>query len=100
MIAIRADRGQKLSPTEQLAAVKHFGEPCFYPFAGGMDEVPQMTPIVTTFFSALAHSATRLKPGARRFFSPALTSSSFQMTTLSSADDSTYSSTPLQRGVG
>ena len=44
-----------------------------------------MTPIVTTVFSAFAQSATRLKPGAKRFFSPAFTSSNFQTTIFSSA---------------
>ena len=41
-----AIRGQQLSPEEQLAAGKQFGEPCFYPFAKGMDDIPQMTRIV------------------------------------------------------
>ena len=41
-----AIRGQDLSPMEQVAAVSHFGDPCYYPFAKGMDEFPQMTRIV------------------------------------------------------
>lgn len=41
-----AVRGQSLSPAEQLTAARHFGEPNFYPFAKGMDEIPQMTRVI------------------------------------------------------
>ncbi|MBM3341257.1 MAG: TauD/TfdA family dioxygenase [Betaproteobacteria bacterium] len=41
-----AIRGQRLSPGEHMAAVKHFGAPCFYPFAKGLADFPQMTPII------------------------------------------------------
>jgi taurine dioxygenase len=41
-----AVRGQSLSPADQLAAAKHFGEPNFYPFAKGMEEIPQMTHVI------------------------------------------------------
>lgn len=41
-----AIRGQTLTPTEQFAAAARFGEPSYYPFAKGLDEVPQITPII------------------------------------------------------
>ena len=41
-----AVRGQSLSPAEHLAAARHFGEPSFYPFAKGLEDIPQMTPII------------------------------------------------------
>lgn len=41
-----AIRGQDLSPLQQVAAARHFGEPSFYPFAKGMAEFPQMTRVV------------------------------------------------------
>ncbi len=41
-----AIRGQDLSPADQYAVGKRFGNPCFYPFAKGMDEFPEMTRIV------------------------------------------------------
>lgn len=41
-----AVRGQDLTPADQMAVGKHFGEPSFYPFAKGMDEFPQMTRII------------------------------------------------------
>lgn len=41
-----AIRGQKLSPADQYAVGQRFGKPCFYPFATGMDEFPEMTRIV------------------------------------------------------
>jgi 1-acyl-sn-glycerol-3-phosphate acyltransferase len=56
-----------------------------------------MTPIVTTVFSALAHSAKRLKPWASRFFSPARTSSIFQMTIFSSAAERTFIANKLSK---
>jgi taurine dioxygenase len=41
-----AVRGQSLSPAEQRDAAKHFGEPSFYPFAQGLDDIPQMTQVI------------------------------------------------------
>lgn len=39
-------RGQKLSPADQMEVAKFFGEPCFYPFAKGMPEFPEMTRMI------------------------------------------------------
>ena len=38
-----AVRGQDLTPEDQMNVGRFFGEPCFYPFAKGMDGFPQMT---------------------------------------------------------
>lgn len=38
-----AIRGQNLSPEDQMNVGRFFGEPCFYPFAKGMDGYPHMT---------------------------------------------------------
>ena len=41
-----AVRGQDLSPADQYEVGRLFGEPCFYPFAKGMDGFPEMTRMV------------------------------------------------------
>jgi len=41
-----AVRGQDLSPADQYEVGRFFGEPCFYPFAKGMDGFPEMTRMV------------------------------------------------------
>ena len=41
-----AIRGQALSPADQYEVGRFFGEPCFYPFAKGMDGFPEMTRMV------------------------------------------------------
>lgn len=41
-----AVRGQNLSPADQYEVGRFFGEPCFYPFAKGMDGFPEMTRMV------------------------------------------------------
>ena len=38
-----AIRGQNLSPEDQMNVGRFFGEPCFYPFAKGMEGYPHMT---------------------------------------------------------
>jgi taurine dioxygenase len=44
--SVIAVRGQNLSPAEQYEVGRVFGEPCFYPFAKGMDGFPEMTRMV------------------------------------------------------
>jgi len=44
--SVIAIRGQDLSPADQYAVGRFFGEPCFYPFAKGMDGFPEMTRMV------------------------------------------------------
>ena len=44
--SVIAVRGQNLSPAEQYEVGRFFGEPCFYPFAKGMDGFPEMTRMV------------------------------------------------------
>ena len=41
-----AVRGQDLSPADQYEVGRFFGDPCFYPFAKGMDGFPEMTRMV------------------------------------------------------
>lgn len=41
-----AIRGQNLSPADQYEVGKFFGDPCFYPFAKGMEGFPEMTRMV------------------------------------------------------
>src|ERR1019366_6757064 len=41
-----AIRGQDLSPADQYKVGRFFGDPCFYPFAKGMDGFPEMTRLV------------------------------------------------------
>jgi len=43
---VLAIRGQKLTPDDQMSVGRVFGEPCFYPFAKGMETHPHMTRIV------------------------------------------------------
>jgi taurine dioxygenase len=38
-----AVRGQDLTPQDQMDVGRFFGEPCFYPFAKGMEAFPHMT---------------------------------------------------------
>ena len=38
-----AVRGQDLTPEDQMIVGRFFGEPCFYPFAKGMEGFPHMT---------------------------------------------------------
>lgn len=38
--------GQTLSPDDQMSVGRFFGEPCFYPFAKGMESHPHMTRII------------------------------------------------------
>ncbi|MBT3533428.1 MAG: taurine dioxygenase [Rhodospirillaceae bacterium] len=56
-------RDQDITPEQQIAFVKHFGEPDIYPFVKGLDEHPEITPILklpeeTINFGGIWHSDT------------------------------------------
>jgi len=56
-------REQDLTPAQQLAFVRRFGEPDIYPFVKGLDDYPEITPILkleheTVNFGGLWHSDT------------------------------------------
>jgi len=60
-------RDQDLDPPGQLALARRFGEPVAYPFAGGFDDMPEITRIVkeahqTSNFGGMWHSDTTYKP--------------------------------------
>ena len=39
-------RGQTLQPKSQLAFARHFGTPMIYPFVKGLDQYPEITPVI------------------------------------------------------
>ena len=39
-------RGQTLQPKSQLACARHFGTPMIYPFVKGLDQYPEITPVI------------------------------------------------------
>ena len=56
-------RGQTLQPKSQLAFARHFGTPTIYPFVKGLDEYPEITPVIKEKehkinFGGLWHSDT------------------------------------------
>ena len=60
-------RDQEITPEQQLAFVRHFGEPDIYPFVKGLDDYPQITPILklpeeTVNFGGIWHSDTVYQP--------------------------------------
>jgi taurine dioxygenase len=60
-------RDQEISPAQQLAFVSRFGEPDIYPFVKGLEDYPQITPILklpaeTVNFGGIWHSDTVYQP--------------------------------------
>lgn len=60
-------RGQDITPAQQLAAAKRFGEPVEYPFVQGLPDFPVITPIVKlpdekVNFGGLWHTDTTYQP--------------------------------------
>jgi len=56
-------RDQDITPAQQLAFVSRFGEPDIYPFVKGLDDYPQITPVLkrpeeTINFGGIWHSDT------------------------------------------
>ena len=56
-------RGQEITPTQQLAFVSRFGEPDIYPFVKGVEDFPEITPVLkredeTVNFGGIWHSDT------------------------------------------
>ncbi len=56
-------RDQEIAPAQQLAFVRRFGEPDIYPFVKGLDDYPEITPILklpeeTVNFGGIWHSDT------------------------------------------
>ncbi len=56
-------RDQEITPQQQLTFASHFGEPDIYPFVKGLDDYPQITPILklpeeTVNFGGIWHSDT------------------------------------------
>ena len=39
-------RGQTLQPKSQLAFARRFGTPMIYPFVKGLDQYPEITPVI------------------------------------------------------
>ena len=39
-------RSQEITPAQQLAFVRQFGEPDIYPFVQGLEDYPEITPIL------------------------------------------------------
>ncbi|MBL6951761.1 MAG: TauD/TfdA family dioxygenase [Alphaproteobacteria bacterium] len=60
-------RDQDITPAQQLAFVSRFGEPDIYPFVKGLEDYPQITPILklpeeTINFGGVWHSDTVYQP--------------------------------------
>ena len=60
-------RDQEITPKQQLAFVSRFGEPDIYPFVKGLDDYPEITPILklpeeTVNFGGIWHSDTVYQP--------------------------------------
>lgn len=60
-------RDQEITPAQQLAFVSRFGEPDIYPFVKGLEDYPQVTPILklpdeTVNFGGIWHSDTVYQP--------------------------------------
>ena len=60
-------RDQEITPAQQLAFVSRFGEPDIYPFVQGLEDYPQITPILklpeeTINFGGIWHSDTVYQP--------------------------------------
>jgi taurine dioxygenase len=60
-------RDQDVTPAQQLAFVSRFGEPDIYPFVKGLEDFPQITPILklpeeTVNFGGIWHSDTVYQP--------------------------------------
>lgn len=60
-------RGQTLTPQQQIAAARHFGEPAQYPFLKGLPDAPQVSELLktekdTVNFGGVWHSDTAYKP--------------------------------------
>ncbi len=60
-------RDQEITPAQQLAFVSRFGEPDIYPFVKGLEDYPQITPILklpeeTVNFGGIWHSDTVYQP--------------------------------------
>ena len=60
-------RDQDITPKQQLAFVSRFGEPDIYPFVKGLDDYPEITPILklpeeTVNFGGIWHSDTVYQP--------------------------------------
>ena len=60
-------RDQEITPAQQLAFVRHFGEPDIYPFVKGLEDYPEITPILklpeeTVNFGGIWHSDTVYQP--------------------------------------
>jgi taurine dioxygenase len=60
-------RDQEITPKQQLAFVSRFGEPDIYPFVTGLDDYPEITPILklpeeTVNFGGIWHSDTVYQP--------------------------------------
>jgi taurine dioxygenase len=56
-------RDQEITPAQQIAFVSRFGEPDIYPFVKGLEEFPQITPVLklpdeTVNFGGIWHSDT------------------------------------------
>lgn len=60
-------RDQEITPAQQLAFVSRFGDPDIYPFVKGLEDYPQITPILklpeeTVNFGGIWHSDTVYQP--------------------------------------
>ena len=60
-------RDQDITPAQQVAFVSRFGEPDIYPFVKGLDDYPEVTPILklpdeTVNFGGIWHSDTVYQP--------------------------------------
>ena len=60
-------RNQEITPSQQLAFVRQFGEPDIYPFVQGLEDYPEITPILklpeeTVNFGGIWHSDTVYQP--------------------------------------